>query len=216
MAFRAHLQERASRGPPIVAAVALAIFVVSAIQVEAGPVGPDATILLGFESARSPFWNRVMVGITDFGAGLPVFFLTVFVALGVSMRGHFREALFLIVSALGSELLTVGAKRAFARARPSVELVSRVTESGGFAFPSGHALGAMVLYTSVAMVAVEIGRASWKRAAIALAVIMIPTMGITRVYLGVHYPSDVVAGWSLGAAWVWALYWVYLATHPRA
>jgi undecaprenyl-diphosphatase len=68
----------------------------------------------------------------------------------------------------------------------------------------------MVLYTSLAMIAAGLGLPRLKRALIALALIIVPTMGFTRLYLGVHYPSDIIGGWALGASWVWLVYLGYL------
>ena len=63
-------------------------------------------------------------------------------------------------------------------------------------------MGAMVFYASICIVGLRLDRPWLRGLVLALALVMIPTTGFTRLYLGVHYPSDVVAGWALGAAWV--------------
>ena len=131
-------------------------------------------------------------------------------AVWLSVRGYRKEAAFLVVANLGSGILSLGLKDAFARPRPPLDVVTRITSPESFSFPSGHALSAMVLYTSLAMMAAGLGLPRLKRALIALALIIVPTMGFTRVYLGVHYPSDVIGGWTLGACWVWLVYLGYL------
>jgi len=126
------------------------------------------------------------------------------------VRGFRTEAVLLLVANLGSAALSPLAKLMSSRPRPSLEVAARITSPDSFSFPSGHALSAMVLYTSLAMVAAGLGHRRLQRALIALAVVMIPTIGFTRMYLGRHYPSDVVGGWALGATWVWLVWLVYL------
>jgi len=197
--------------PALVVVGAALIFGVTAMWVRAGPVGPDAGTLQALEAARSPLATATAVAITKVGRG-PVSIAIVFlVVAGLLVRGYWREASLLVVANLGSLVLDRSVKAIFARPRPPLDLVTRITDPQSFSFPSGHALSAMVLYTSLAMVAARLGQPRLKRAAIALALIMIPVMGFTRVYLGVHYPSDVIGGWALGAAWVWLVYLGYLA-----
>jgi len=197
--------------PALVVFGAGLVFGVTAMWVGPGPVGPDASTLQALEAARSPLTTATVVAITNVGRG-PVSIAIVFlVAAGLLVRGCWKEASLLVVANLGSLALDRGVKAMFARPRPPLDLVTRITDPQGFSFPSGHALSAMVLYTSLAMVAGGLGLPRLKRASIALAMILIPAMGFTRVYLGVHYPSDVIGGWALGAAWVWLVYLGYLA-----
>lgn len=192
--------------PVLIISVATLIFGVTAIWVRPGPVGPDATILQALEAARAPHITELMVAITTIGRG-PVTAAFVFLlATWLLVRGFRTQAIFLLVANLGSAALSPSAKAMFSRPRPSLDAATRIIGPDSFSFPSGHALSAMVLYTSLAMVAGGLGHLRPQRALIVLGAVMVPTIGFTRVYLGAHYPSDVVGGWALGAAWVWLVY----------
>jgi len=186
------------------------IFGAMAMWVRFGPVGLDAGILQALEAARSTRATETVVAITTFGRGPVTAAIIALVAAWLLVRGYGKEAAFLVIANLGSGILTLGLKKVFARPRPPLDVVTRITDPEGFSFPSGHALSAMVLYTSLATMAAGLGLPRLKRALIALALIIVPTMGFTRVYLGVHYPSDVIGGWALGACWVWLVYLGYL------
>ncbi len=196
--------------PVSIVLVATLIFGVTAMWVRPGPVGPDATISQALEAARAPHVRDVMIAITTIGRGPITAALVLLLATWLLVRGSRTKAVFLLVANLGSAVLNPSAKAMFARPRPSVDVVTRITSPDSFSFPSGHALSAMVLYTSLAMVAGGLGHRQLQRALIALALVMVPTMGFTRVYLGAHYPSDLVGGWALGAAWVWLVYLGYV------
>lgn len=202
--------------PALIVVVAISMFGITATWVWAGPVGPDARMLQAFEAARSPRATEVMIAITTAGKGLITAAFTIVLAIWLFVRGHRREGAFLLVANLGSVVLDWGVKAIFARPRPPLDLVTRITSPESFSFPSGHALSAMVFYTSLALMAAGLGLPRLKRALIALALVMVPMMGVTRVYLGVHYPSDVVGGWALGGAWVWLAYLGYLMRAQKA
>lgn len=88
-------------------------------------------------------------------------------------------------------------KRMFERPRPDVSL--HLINQGGYSFPSGHALTAMVFYGLVITLICRHRKPGWlKRVLIALFTALIFFIGFSRIYLGVHYPTDVLAGWSLG------------------
>ena len=196
--------------PVWVVSVATLSFGVMAMWVRPGPVGPDATILQALEAARAPHLTELMIAITTTGWGPITAALTLLAATWLLGQGSRTEAVFLLVANLGSAVLNTSAKAIFSRARPPLEMSTRITSLDSFSFPSGHALSAMVLYTSLAMVAAGLGHLRLQRALTALALVMVPTVGFTRVYLGLHYPSDVIGGWALGAAWVWLVYLGYV------
>ena len=198
-----------------VSVFSLIIFIATALQIGPNPGPIDVGILRALESARTPTWDWLMLLITFIGKGE---FTTVGVALLVFwlwlVRGHGREAAFLAIANIGSSILNPTFKRLFARVRPPDEVVVSITDPTSFAFPSGHALSAMVLYTSLALVVSRLAP-RFSPVVVAVAAFMIPTMGLTRMYLGVHYPTDVLAGWALGAAWVWGLYTLFICSARR-
>ena len=107
--------------------------------------------------------------------------------------------------------LSQGLKALFGRERPDVAL--RAVEAMNPSFPSGHAmLSAAVFLTLGVLSAHYVGRKRVKAYVVAAALTATLLVGVTRVYLGVHWPSDVLAGWALGAAWAmacWLAAWAW-------
>lgn len=114
-----------------------------------------------------------------------------------------RLALFVVTTAAGSALLNAVVKAAVHRLRPV--LTQAVAHAPGSSFPSGHAQSAIVGYAVLLLVFLPILSGVWRRVAIALAVVMTLAIGFSRIALGVHFLSDVVGGYILGAAWVAAM-----------
>ncbi|MEO7432757.1 MAG: phosphatase PAP2 family protein [Dokdonella sp.] len=112
-----------------------------------------------------------------------------------------REALFAGLALGGSALLNLAAKRLFARDRPS--LWESIAPEGNYSFPSGHAMGSMTL-ACVVVLLFWATRARWR--AVVGATVFVLLVGLSRLYLGVHYPSDILAGWTAAAAWTFAVY----------
>jgi undecaprenyl-diphosphatase len=111
------------------------------------------------------------------------------------------EGLFAGLAIVGSALLNVGTKSMFARERP--HLWDVIAPEGTYSFPSGHAMGSMTLACVVVLLCWPT-RARWIAAAIASGFVML--VGFSRIYLGVHYPSDILAGWAAASAWTFAVY----------
>jgi len=109
-------------------------------------------------------------------------------------------ALFVVITAAGSSVLNAGVKMAVNRIRPA--LTHPVAREQGLSFPSAHAQAAVVGYALLLLVFLPILHGAWRRAAVAWAVVLGLAIGFSRVALGVHFVSDVVGGYVLGAAWV--------------
>lgn len=114
-----------------------------------------------------------------------------------------RLALFVVVTAVGSSLLNTIVKAAVHRLRPV--LSDPVAHEPGLSFPSGHAQAAFVGYALLLLIFLPTLNGAWRRAAVTFAVCMGLAIGFSRIALGVHYVSDVVGGFALGAAWVTAM-----------
>jgi Membrane-associated phospholipid phosphatase len=112
-------------------------------------------------------------------------------------------ALFVLVTVVGSSLLNALVKTAVHRLRPV--LTHPVAHEPGLSFPSGHAQAAIVGYAVLLLVFLPILHGAWRRVAVTFAVLMVLAIGFSRIALGVHYVSDVVGGYVLGAAWVAAM-----------
>ena len=111
-----------------------------------------------------------------------------------------RLAVYVAVTGLGAVVLTTGVKALVDRARPAVDAVLLVTPDASF--PSGHALGSMVTYGVLLLVFLPTVPSRWRRAVEVGVLLLVVLIGSSRVALGVHYPSDVVGGWALGAVWL--------------
>jgi len=114
-----------------------------------------------------------------------------------------RLAAFVVVTMTGSVLLNSLVKLAVDRARPVLD--DPVAHAAGMSFPSGHAQSAMVAASVLLLVFLPLLRGAWRWVAVGVAVVYVLAIGFARVTLGVHYVSDVLAGYVLGAAWVAAM-----------
>jgi undecaprenyl-diphosphatase len=114
-----------------------------------------------------------------------------------------RLALFVVVTLVGSSVLNALVKLAVDRSRPV--LPDPVAHANGMSFPSGHAQSATVAAAVLLLVFLPALRGAWRPFAVAVAVAYVAAVGFARVALGVHYVSDVLAGYVLGAAWVAAM-----------
>ena len=125
------------------------------------------------------------------------------IVLRLAWVGRRRTAVFVAVTMLGGALLNALVKAAVHRARPV--LPDPVAHAGGLSFPSGHAQSAIVAFGLLLMLTLPHLRGAGRGVAIAVATAMVLAIGFSRVALGVHFVSDVLAGYVLGAAWLAAM-----------
>jgi undecaprenyl-diphosphatase len=132
--------------------------------------------------------------------GEPTLLIAAGIALGlwVWWRGHVRLALSVTAITLLARALNEFQKIWIARSRPDLETHLVVVKT--MSFPSGHSTSAMVFYLTAALVLSQGSR--WRHAAVAAGLLMAVLIGLSRVMLGVHWPSDVVGGWAFGLLWV--------------
>jgi len=141
--------------------------------------------------------------ISDSGSALAWLIVLAVVVLWLLWRRLPRLALFVVVTAAGSSLLNTVVKTGVHRLRPI--LTHPVAHESGLSFPSGHAQAAVVGYALLLLVFLPILRGVWRTVAVTFAVLMVLAIGFARIALGVHFLSDVVGGYVLGAAWVAAM-----------
>lgn len=148
-----------------------------------------------------PDWlHEMAMDITALGS-LAVLSLLILLAFGVlACLRRWSEGVLLLVGAGGGLAISQGLKALFGRERPALDY--RAVEAVNASFPSGHAmLSAVVFLTLGALAARFAQRKRLKALALGAAVLLSLLVGLSRIYLGVHWASDVLAGWSVGAAW---------------
>lgn len=187
----------------LVAAIITAfIFGIFADIVREGATQPfDEAVLRWFEARRSPALDDLMMHITTLGDGVVIIMLALVAAVFLWLTDHRWSVYILLVGMIGGKVLNTLLKAAFDRRRPSVvEWVYEVTSPS---FPSGHAMGAFITYGTVAYLVARLEPTpALRRATWLFTMLVIVAIGISRVYLGVHYPSDVFAGFLAGFAWL--------------
>ncbi len=162
----------------------------------------DERVLRAAASLRSGWLNGIAVDFTALGSGVLLVISTILVGLLLASTRDRVGTAHLALAAIGAWVLTSAFKRWFARPRPSVvEHLVHVSQTG-FSYPSGHALGTAAIYFSFAMIARRhLPRHVTRELLIGFALLLILLVAASRVYLGVHYTSDVVAGVLIGVGW---------------
>lgn len=148
-----------------------------------------------------PAWLETsMVDLTALGGVPALTLITVLVVLYLLVSRRYANAALVAGAIAGGALLTTVMKIGFARPRP--ELVDHLVSVQSLSFPSGHAMASAVTYLTLGALLARTERNRAVRGYVfAVAGFLTLLIGVSRVYLGVHYPTDVLAGWSLGAAW---------------
>jgi undecaprenyl-diphosphatase len=154
-------------------------------------------------AVRTPGLSRAVTWFTDLGGAIPLTLIVAVVAVGFALlQRSFEPLLLTAVTAGGSVAMTVIAKAAVGRARPPfIDAVPPFESS--FSFPSGHSLNSMALAGVLAYLAATQGARWWTRAAaVTTALLFAIAMGLSRVYLGHHWFTDVLGAWALALAWL--------------
>ena len=148
-----------------------------------------------------PVWVEEAVrDITALGGVTVLAIVTLAVAGYVAIRRQYHALAFLLGSVCGGGLLAFFLKHVFDRPRP--ELVPPLVKADGSSFPSGHSLASAVVYLTLgALLARLVKPMRLKLYFLALALFLTFLVGLSRIYLGVHYPTDVLAGWIMGLLW---------------
>jgi undecaprenyl-diphosphatase len=180
---------------------------------EGGTAASDRAILLAFRTAKDPsipigppWLLQSAIDISALGGFTVIWFLTI-AASGFLILARRWRALFILLAAIGgASLLNTALKLSFHRERP--EIAAHLAQSWSASFPSGHAMISAAAYMTIAAILAQTQTSKAVRIyLVSLAVLVTMLIGLSRIYLGVHWPSDVAAGWSAGAAWA-LCFWI--------
>lgn len=169
----------------------------------------DETVRNFFQQIASPTLTNVMIFFTYVGSVYGIILLLIIAVSILLYKNYRRAAVLLIITMLGESILSFVLKLSFQRPRP--EAYFGFTLPSSFSFPSGHAFASLCFFGALALFLSS--RTTNRRYRIAVwitATILFLTIGISRIYLGVHYPSDVLAGYTAGFVW---LFTIYFADH---
>ena len=188
-------------GGAAIAAACTVLFVQLASRVQSGATQTfDDAVMRWMGAHRIEWIERSLLEITALGTGLVVMVLVAISALFLIATQHRFSAFLLLVATGGGIVLNAILKVSFDRPRP--RLFEWLTEPSSSSFPSGHAMTSAIAYFTVAYLIARLEKRRWMRAlTICISLALVLLISISRLYLGVHYPSDVVAGMVIGLAW---------------
>jgi membrane-associated phospholipid phosphatase len=177
------------------------VFGAVAEEVVEGDTHIDTRLANWFHDHASPGWTEFFERVTWLG-NVPVLVAVTAAAAAVLAWKRYRmDLLLLLLAVVGTEILTVGLKLGFHRQRPFFP--DPLATESSYSFPSGHASVSLAVYGTIGFIAARDLRDVRARIAVlAASAILVLLIGISRLYLGVHFLTDVVAGFSLGLAWV--------------
>jgi undecaprenyl-diphosphatase len=195
-------------GVILAATSALWVFIEVAEEVVEGDTHAiDAAILLSLRAVGDPadplgprWLEEFARDVTALGSPGVLALLVLVTIVFLLLAGRYRTSLFLLAATTSGAIASALLKQSFARPRP--DLVPHEVYVSTASFPSGHAMISAVVYLTLgALVARLVPRRRLKLYVLSVAALLTGLIGMSRVYLGVHWPSDVLAGWAAGAAW---------------
>ena len=159
----------------------------------------DTRVLMTIRQWHTPFLDRFLVVITNIGNPSVLLVASLLLAAFLLWRKRKAETVTLAIAAVGALGLNVVLKDLFARARP--ELWQRTVDVNFYSFPSGHAMMSVVVFGMIGyLLATHAPR--WRLAIATSTVMLVCAIGFSRLYFGVHWPTDIVAGYAAGTVWL--------------
>ncbi|GKU80844.1 phosphatase PAP2 family protein [Niallia sp. NCCP-28] len=160
----------------------------------------DSTVIAFIQSFVSDRFTLLMIAISFFGSIKWIAVALIIIACLLCWKKKYALALFLLSASGGGALLNISLKWFFKRERP--DILPIVIEKS-YSFPSGHSMGSLLFYGSLAFVVLHLMKPSKiRKVAVVVFCLFILLIGISRIYLGVHFPTDVLGGYSVGMAFL--------------
>lgn len=193
---------------PLVPVIAACLFVGLALFIASGrKFDFDSTLLLLFRAASDPttpigpaWLHEAMRDLTALGSFVALTAMTTFATFALWTLGYRHLGVGLAASVISATIASTGLKHVIGRARPDIVEHAALTFTASF--PSGHAfISAVTMLCIAGFVGLASRRGDITRLCYVFAWVMIALIGVSRVYLGVHWPTDVLAGWCLGVVW---------------
>ena len=183
----------------LLAATALFAWIADEVG-EGGTQRFDDAVLLWLHAHESPALNSLALEVTSLGSGLPIAVVLLVSTAFLWATRHRYSVLLLWVAVVGGEILNSTLKSVFDRPRP--RLFPWLTHASFSSFPSGHSMTAVIVYVTLAYLVARLEPSkAMRRLTFAVTAVLVLGVGLSRMYLGVHYPSDVLAGYLAGGAW---------------
>jgi len=172
-----------------------------ASEVVEGETGVDDEVARSLHAHASPGWTDVFTAITWLGNLVALAVVLAAAAIVLARRRWYADLQFLLLAALGTKALTEVFKWSFQRERPFFP--DPLASESTYSFPSGHASMSLAVYGSLAVIVARRLEQTWQRVAVlGGTAVLVALIGFSRLYLGVHFLSDVVAGYALAIAWM--------------
>lgn len=165
-----------------------------------GPAGPDSPWLQWFIDHRTDTWTRLAKAVSTAGDTTSVAIYATLATVVLAWRRYWEQAILIAIAALGAGALTYFGKLLIGRDRPPV--IDHLVTETNHSYPSGHALGSTVVVGILVAVALPYWGRVARVAAVSIGTVFVIAVGLSRLYLGVHWPTDVLAGWLVGLCWL--------------
>lgn len=186
----------------LISFVSLLCFITIALLVSKHTIINFDRIIIDYvQGLESPWLTNIMKAFTFIGGTIPVAVISLLaIIILFKVFKHPSELVLFITVILGANVLFSVLKQLFHRERPDLH---RLTEAGNYSFPSGHATMALALYGVLTFLLWRHTSTLFGRTVLIIfSIFMIGLIGISRIYLGVHYPSDIIAGYFIGTFWL--------------
>lgn len=206
------------RPPPILTAMASAAAAVLlmlgvGVLINRWPFGFDRALITALRMPDNPGVPlggskllAFMRDVTALGDGNILTMIVLAVVGLLLVQRKTATAAVVAAATLSGSMLVSWAKLYTGRARP--DIVPHLVDVSSLSFPSGHAANSAIIYLTLTALASQVVQQRRVRTyLVAIALLLVALIGASRVYLGVHWPSDVLAGWSFGALWAWSWWW---------